>query len=271
MANYPFNPIPWHSAPHDFAGDSNLGIYQNEATQRYVPGTRFLRWDGSVFKYGKNKSGGMLAARGAGNWSGVVNIADNLPNIVVGDRTTMLTVESGEGVGSDGVVLDKELVGGYLVVGHAGTPVMNRLIIDTEGIGTTGVGGEIKLTFDGPFSDALTAPWTEVNPNPYRYLAQGLEDHDYQGVMGVTACVVTATFWCWIQSWGPCWITPGGDDNVPGNSADDRSVYFVGDGSVNGGTYISPLHRGHQLAGFIIDMTESAQGALPLVMIQISI
>lgn len=269
--NYPFNPIGFQGSPHDAATDNQLGIYLDEAIQRFVPGTRFTRWDGSVFKYSKSKSVSLLAGRGAANYSSVVNISVSLPTITAGDRTAILPFASGDGVATDGVLVDKELVGGYLVTGHAGAVVMNRLIIDTEGIGVSGTGGSIKLTFDGPFSDALTTPFTEVVLNPYRYLGVNEDAHDYQAVMVVPACVVTATYYFWGQSWGPCWITPGGADNVPGNSADDRALYFVGDGSVNGGTVIDALSRGHQLAGFLIDETASSTGGLPLVMLQISI
>ncbi len=69
---------------------------------------------------------------------------------------------------------------------------------------------------------------------------------------------------------GPCWCTPGGADSTPGDSANDRSVVFVGDGSVNGVTAIT-LENGYQVAGFIIDPTEVGTGCMPLVMLQISI
>lgn len=47
----PFNPIEWPAAPHDFSGDLNLGIYAKETVQRYVYGTRYITWDGRVYKY----------------------------------------------------------------------------------------------------------------------------------------------------------------------------------------------------------------------------
>jgi hypothetical protein len=268
--NYPFNPLPWHSAPHDGATDNQLGIYLDEATQRFVAGTRFTRWDGSVFKYGKSLATVLKNGQGAQNNSAPVNIA-NAATIVVGDRTTILALQSDDGVASNGVMADKELVGGYWVTGHAGATVQNRLIIDTDGVGVSSTGGNITLTFDGPISDAATTPFTEIVLNPYRYLNIATVDANYLSVMGVPACVVTATYWCWVQSWGPCWVRPGGGDTTPGNTINDRTAYFVGDGTVNFGTVIDALSRGHQLAGFCIDQTASGTSALPLIMLQISI
>ncbi len=89
--------------------------------------------------------------------------------------------------------------------------------------------------------------------------------------MGVPADNKTATYWCWIQSWGPCWVKPGGGDGTPGDTINDRTAYFVGDGTVNFGTVIEALEIGHQLAGFCIDVTASGTSALPLIMLQISI
>jgi hypothetical protein len=270
MANLPFRPLNWDASPHDFGGDNQLGIYQDEATQRFIPGTRFARWDGSVFKYGKSLSTALKNGQGAQNNSATVNIA-NSATIVVGDRTTILALQSDDGVAGDGVMLDKELVGGYWVTGHAGANVQNRLIIDTDGVGVSGTGGNITLTFDGPISDAATTPFTEIVLNPYRYLNIATVDANYTSVMCVPASIVTATYFCWGQTWGPCWIRPGGGDTTPGDTINDRTAYFVGDGTVNFGTVIDALSRGHQVAGFCIDQTASGTSALPLIMLQISI
>lgn len=268
--NYPFNPIEFQGMPHDYAGDNQLGIYQEEAIQRYVPGTRFTRWDGSVFKYGKSRSTALKNGQGAQNNSATVNIA-NSATIVVGDRSTILALQSDDGVGANGAMADKELVGGYWVTGHAGATVQNRLIIDTDGVGVNGTGGNIILYLDGPISNAATTPFTEIVLNPYRYLNIATVDANYLSVMCVPAAVVTATYYFWGQTWGPCWIRPGGGDTTPGNTINDRTAYFVGDGTVNFGTVIDALSRGHQVAGFCIDQTANGTSALPLIMLQISI
>ncbi len=267
--NFPFNPLPFHASPHDFAGDNNLGIYQNEATQRYVPGTRFTRWDGSVFKYGKSLTTALAPGLGAFNDSAIVNIATSA-TIAVGDRSSVIVADATAGVAADGVLVDKELVGGHWVTGHAGVTVQQRLIVDTDGIGVTGVGGNITVFFDGPISDAATTPFTEVTLNPYRYLSIPTVDANYKSVMGVPAAPTTGTYYCWIQSWGPCWMRPGGGDTSPGDTANDRTAVFVGDGSVN---FVNDttLENGYQVAGFCIDVTTNGTSALPLIMLQISI
>jgi len=264
---FPCNPIDWQGSPHDWTGDNQLGIYINDDTQRYVPGTRLTTWDGRVFKYSGSK-GALLAGFGAMNNSAAVNISVTAATIAAGDRTIDLAFGAADGYAGDGVLAEKELVGGYYVTGHAVSTVQNRCIIDTDGVSASGVGATITLYLDGPISNALTTPFTEVVLNPYRYLNKGILE--YQAVMGVPAANRTSTYWGWIQTWGPCWVTPGGADAVPGNSANDRSVVFVGDGSVNGVTAIT-LKNGYQVAGFIIDETANGTGALPLVMLQISV
>ena len=238
---------------------------------RFNYGDTFTLPDGRVFKYG-NTVGACLSGFGASNASGTVNMSVAMPgSIVAGDRTATITVASGDGYAADGLVAKDELAGGYFVTGHGASTVQNRQIIANAAVASGG--GTCLVTVDGPFSNALTTPFTEVVLNPYRYLIRGVgaASTEYHAVMGVPALNVTSTYKAWFQSWGPCWVTPGGDDATPGSSQDDRMAYFVGDGSVNFGTFILSEARGHQTAGFCIDQTSGSATALPLIMLQISI
>ena len=270
LIHYPKTPLPVGATPQDLSGTTNLGFYLDEATQRYVPGTRGITWDGRVFKYAKSRSAALLSGYGAHNDSIAVNISVTGATVTAGDLSSVLVFASGDGVDAGGVCADGELIGGYWVTGHGASTVQNRCIEDTDGVGITGAGGNITLYFDGPVSDTLATPFTEVVLNPYRYLVRQSAADGYASVMGVPACNVTAASYCWIQSWGPCWVTPGGSDASPGDTFHDRTAIFVGDGSVN---FVknSTLENGYQIAGFCIDETASGTSALPLVMLQISI
>jgi hypothetical protein len=267
-----FTPIVWPAAPQDYTGNNNLAYYTEETVQRYVYGTRSITWDGKVFKYARSL-GTLYAGLGAFNGAGVdvsTLINSNIAvAIVAGDRSVKITVAATEGYAGDGAVAEDELAGAYFVVGHGGTGTgETRTIIGNEAIASGGGTGMIYV--DYPFQLAHAVGFSELPLNPYRYL---IAESEVASVMGVPNVSVTTGYNFWIQTWGPCWCTPGGADSTPGDSVNDRMVYFVGDGSVNGGTYIAASESGkaYQPAGFIIDPTEVGTGCMPLVMLQISI
>ena len=268
----PFNPIIWPAVPHDFTGDNNLGYAAIETTQRYIWGTRGITWDGRVFKYGRSKSTTLYAGRCAKNGgqadvSSLINSNTTIA-IVAGDRSTLVTVGATEGYGAGGEVAKDEFAGGFIVIGHGGaTTTETRAILGNTAIAAGG--GTTTIWVDTPWAHAHAAGFMELVLNPYAYL---IRETEVCSAMGVPVRGATASGQnLWIQSWGPCWMTPGGADGSPGNSADDRSLYCVGDGSVNAGTVIDAAARGHQCVGFIIDSTEVGTGCMPLCMLQISI
>ena len=267
----PFNPIIWPAVPHDFTGDLNLGYYTAEATQRYTWGTRGITWDGKVFKYGRSKDTTLASGIGAQNGA-TATVAELINSnttiaIVAGDRSTLVTIANAEGYGA-GPVAENELVGAQMVIGHgAMATAETRTVISNTAVPTGG--GTTTIYVDAPWAYDHAAGFMELPLNAYGYL---ITDNSSASVMGIP-CRSTGTsdLHIWIQTWGPCWVTPGGADSTPGDTVDDRRLYFVGDGTVNGGTYINAsADRGHQLAGFIMDTTQ-ANGAMPMVMLQISI
>lgn len=268
---YATMPLPVGSQPKDYSGDYNLGFYAVETTQRYIYGSRAMTWDGKVFKY-SHAVAAVKSGWGAFNTvdvDGLISVV--LPNAVaIGDTEWTITVASGDGYAKDGVVAKDELVGGYVVAGHGEDKVMNRTIVANTAVASGG--GTSVITVDGPATQAMTATtsYSEVVLNPYRYLAVAPNESTYESVMCVPAAAAGAGYNFWGQTWGPCWVIPGGGDASPGDTANDRTMYFVGDGSVNGG-YALTTESGYQLAGFIIDSTKSGTGCMPLLMLQISI
>ena len=257
------------SLPLDLAGNSpSRSIYAIETTQRYQYGQRLITVDGRCFKY-SHSVGTLLSGYGAANIA-PQNIGAVPPAAyTAGDLKVLVTIASGDGYAGDGVVAADELAGGYFVSGHDETAaVQNRLIIGNTAVASGG--GTTILTLDGPIANAqTTSGYNEVTLNPYRYLSKGV-DFEYNAFMCVPAVNAASTYNFWGQTWGPCFVVPGGGDATPGDSANDRSMYFVGDGSVNGGTALT-VENGYQLAGFIIDATASGTSAMPLLMLQISI
>ncbi len=265
-----FTPLVWPAAPQDLSGNNNLAYYTAETTQRYIHGTRGITWDGKVFKYARSLAT-LYAGYGARNGASadVSTLINSVTPaaIAIGDRKTTLTIASTEGYAADGVVAEDELAGAYLVLGHGvATTTETRTVIGNTASPSSG--GVITVYVDYPFAVTHAAGIAcELPLNPYRYL---IKDSEVASVMGVPNISTTTGYHIWIQTWGPCWCVPGGADVPIGDSANDRMAFFVGDGSVNGGTALT-VETGYQPAGFIMDATEVGTGCMPLVMLQISI
>jgi len=260
------------SLPQDMVSDTELaamGLYVIETAQRFVYGQRLLTVDGRVFKY-CNSLGTLLSGFGAANIA-PYNIAAVLPAAcAVGDTKVLVTIASTDGYAANGAVAENELVGAYFIAGNGESLVQNRMIIANTAVAATG--GTITVTLDGGIANVMTksSSYCEIILNPYRYLSKGA--YQYQAFMCVPALNAGSGYKFWGQTWGPCWVTPGGGDTTPGSSINDRSAFFVGDGSVNFGTYIlGSALRGHQYAGFAIEQTSASLTACPLLMLQISI
>ena len=268
----PFNPIIWPAVPVDYTGDNNLGYYTAETTQRYVSGTRGMTWDGKVFKYGRSKE---TLVPGFGCINGAQSDVSDLPNsnttiaIAAGDTTTVLTLASTEGYDTTSLLAEDELAGGQFVIGHgaSGTGETRTIVANTA---VAAGGGTSIITVDAPWALAHAAGFSETVLNPYHYIWLAYTSNGFASVMGMPNVAATTGQFFWMQTWGPCWCTPGGGDSTPGDSENDRSVYFVGDGSVNAGAALT-LESGSQYAGWIIDGTESGTGCMPMVMLQLSI
>jgi len=238
-------------------------------------GDRFVTGDGRVFRYAKAYTAGVLSGFGACNRN-KVNISVLAPAQTagcgaIGDRKVVITIASGDGIAADGVVAADELKGGYIVLNNQGSSPMNRCILGNTAVASGG--GTTIVTLDGPLTAALVVGvgYTEILPSPYNLMEVGGGSGllEYQSFLGVPVATATVGQYFWLQTWGPAFVTPGGSTS-PGDSANDRSVYFVGDGSINGGAHVTD-ENGYQLAGFCMEQTASAAGGPPFVMLQISI
>ena len=245
------------------------GLYNESADQLFWYGKRLMTFDGRVFRYSGSKTA-LKSAYGAINYTtAATQNGAVLPYATLaGDKKVRITIANTNGYGGGAIEKD-ELVGGYIEIQEGAGSAVTRMIVANDYVSTAG--GVIYVTLDGPLVAAYsTSAWADMVLNPYRYLGNGGAAADYSAFMGVPTINRTINYNGWVQTWGPCYVVAGGADPVPGNSVDDRTVYFVGDGSVNGGTALT-VETGYQQAGFIIDSTASGTGAVPLVMLQISI
>ena len=236
-------------------------------------GDRFVTGDGRVFRYAKAGTAGVLSSFGA-----TVTASSNISVLApaqtagcgaIGDRKVVITIASGDGRAADGVVAADELKGGYIVVNNQGSSAQTRCILGNTAVASGG--GTTIVTLDGPLTAAVVVGvgYTEILLNPYAFMETGsgvATNLEYKSFFGVPVVTATVGQYFWLQTWGPLFVCPGGT-GTPGDSAFDREVYFVGDGSISGAAHVTQ-EAGYQVAGFTMD---SGSTTPPFIMLQISI
>ena len=246
----PFNPLPWHSLPHDYTGDNLLGIYTAETTQRYVYGTRYTTWDGRVFKY-YNAGASCYSYHGCG--SGEVACVTyvvaptshaagtNKVTVTLGSRT------EDDLAGSYAYLYDKSSTDGNLqfgIIGNDDTATITSLWLDAN----------------LPVAVVAATDYWEIFENPYRECTEATDSYVFW--TGVPMVNTTVGQKGWQQTWGPCVVSGG--ENVGAPAADSRLLVW---GS-NAGLYKVATKVSGQIAGSIITGTSAAYG--PLIMLMCS-
>lgn len=236
------------------------GIYNIDSTQKYEIGTALQTPDGRVFYYSSTTTGGVTAGYGAFITATLPMAYEALhANAAAGDMRILVT---------QGSIGANDWKGGYIVMGHsAGATTQNRYILSNT---ATDDDTHVWVYLDGPLTVALTtSEGFEIMPNPYK--AVSVSSNEYSGVAGVPAVTAATGKYVWLQTWGPLWVVPGGS-GTPGSTEAERTVYFVGDGSINGDVGLvapttEPERR--QVAGYIMQRDSSGAGGPPFVMLQI--
>jgi hypothetical protein len=247
-------------SPTGGAAAGAINVYTVGATALYPIGTRYVdETDGRVFRYAKAGTAGWKAGIGA-FFMGSVVIGENLhANAAIGDTTVVIEQAS---------IAADAWAGGYIAMGYGTANHQTRRIVsNTASDGSN----HVTVTLDGPLTyTQTTSEYCEIIVNPYADLQQ--TTNEYAGVAGVPTAVATTGQYGWVQTWGPCWIRPGGA-GTPGSTQFERTVYFVGDGSINGDVgFVDPTvePERRQVAGFIIQKDSVGSGGPPFVMLQIS-
>lgn len=236
--NYPFNPINWPAVPHDFTGDNNLGIYTAEKTQRYVFGTRYLTWDGRVYKYMGLTTGGGVSYHGVRNTLEAFTGWTTALVGTAGDREYTIT--------DDGITEDQ--FAGAMIELYKAT-IDNSVSMAIVGNDAT-VGTTTRLYLEFPLpADMSAADSIEVFENPYRKVSEA--SNATSAWMGIP-CVTAATLYnIWAQTWGPALVSPG-NTTLDDAAADERMCFWMSNAVIAevGGT---PTAGENQVAGYILN------------------
>lgn len=248
--------VPWNDvvfgAPLAGVGDQDL-YDALTTTQHYPLGTE--RWRGGrKFHYAKVGAAGWvpnMAAKFMGG-TAISEVAHAAAD--VGD-VTILIEQSG--------ITANLWKGGFVIMHTAGGTQQNRQIVANSASAVST--NHVTVTLDGPLTTAVTtSTLVEIIASHWSDL-QSTSD-EYASHAGWPTMPGTVGQYGWVQDGGPCWNTPGGS-TTPGDSAQDRMVYYVGDGSVNGGAHLTYQGSGYQPAGFIIEKDSSGVGGPPFVMV----
>ena len=250
---YPFRPLDYMTGPHDNTGANMLGLGTNDATQRYICGTRKMLWDGSVFKY--CKAGATLTSYQSAVWDEATGAAVSYESLPGGESagSTEVTLTQGS-------ITEDQYTGGYILIFHAtGDGGLYGIQGNEATKGTT-----TKLTLDRQVPVALTSSDSmELYANPYSSIAQG-DTSGLQGFIGLPMAILTDLYYGWIKTWGPAFCSP----QTTVGAAQKNGCWFRDDGSIN---VHSDIDTGttSQYAGYV--MVGDAAGDGPIIMLQVSI
>lgn len=250
----PFNPLPFSASPHDFSSDNRLGPYAVETTQRFVYSTRYLMWDGRVYKY-SNALAAVYSYHGARNSLDAalgLTVVPTAGIVSAGSRFINPTLANRE--------ID-DLAGGLAVMYDIADSIDNtctRGIIGNDASATT-----TKIFLDYPLQKALTTgDYIELYENPYQALNHTTEG--YSAWMGVPATSAGAGYKHWLQTFGPALISGGETIDTP--TSDYRCLRW---GS-NAVLYTEASKANGQIAGYILNQGSSSIAG-PEIMLMCSI
>lgn len=261
----PFRPLDWASSPHDFTGDNQLGPHTSETTQRYIYGTRFLTWDGKVYKYSLS-SGACYTTMGNVFFATITSDTNGIDYSALtngqsaGDREITLTN------GSTAVAEDY-LAGGLAVIipseSTTNAEVMLRGIIGNNAAVATS--GECTIYLDYPLETAVT-----TSENAYA-MPSHYSNIKYQSTSGkksfsgIAGTYVSATGYnFWTQTYGVCQLVNGWTE-VCGKTAYYRGVWWRHDGSVSIFDN-APDAQTDLCAGFVLDNNADDNGMTNIMM-----
>lgn len=218
-------------------------------------GDRVVLPDGRVFRYGLAVNS---VAPGSGvKFSGTMDddgVASNVNRAqVVGDKELRYASQS---------FAKDELRGGYVIIYSAGDTYQQFGIVGN----TLCSESEMTVYLDRAITVVVTSTqYTEILPNPYRYLKHESSSHESHA--GIPMSAATAGQYFWVQTWGPCWINP---QSGVGGTSTERMVIFGPDGSLRNWSLNTTEDAGYQTAGFIINKDSLGSDGPPFIMLQIS-
>lgn len=236
-----------------------FGVHLEEATQRCVYGTRFITWDGKVYKY---------SLSGASCYTGRLNAFWNkIDSDVNGIDWSAFTND--QSIGDTEVTLtngttaiaEDYLAGGFVVVIPSETYTDGELMFrGITGNDVAAANAECTMYLDEPLETAITTSENGyVMPSAYsniRYTTTCLGARSYAGLAGTYVSASGRNFW--LQTYGVCWVAP---IDAVGKTSYYRMGYMRDNGTLDLHSNIDGASVSDQCVGFILDNNVNLNGA----------
>lgn len=243
-----------HMVGERLPGCAEQGIHQLSTTQKYKIGSR-LQIGSKVYHYGR--AGGVLSPNVGAKVKNPQDVLhENCAAALAGatSLTITLTVANNDGPTYDGLVPANYFEGGTVVIYAVLGTIVRGILANTAILVNPGT-ATCVLILDAPLPVATGAVWTAVIASPYACVVINTEtklNDVLHPVAGVPTRITESGDYLWLQTWGPCWISP---NPLHWGAANLMAVYFGGDGAIQdhsgdagiqqyAGWYMGQLHDG---------------------------
>ena len=246
------SPRSYNLPTHEF------GVHSVETVQRHIYGTRFLTWNGSVYKYSLSGAA-CYTHRLNAFWNRIDSDVNGIDysvltnNQAIGD--TEITLTNGTTA-----IAEDYLAGGIVIIVPAETvtdrEVMTRGIVGND---VAAAAAECTMYLDDPIEVAVTtSEYAYAMPSSYSNIRFSAAVSGHRSFAGLAAAPVTAASKnFWTQTYGPCnlaMITAR-----MGKTQWYRMGYGREDGALDIGTQVATLVS-DQIVGFGLDNNVGANG-----------
>jgi len=184
---------------------------------------------------------------------------------IVGQKEITIDVSAAMGAAEDGAIAKDELFNGEMVLMDNSGKIYTRGILENTVLAAGG--GEMTVTIDHGIEVALTTDTDHAECMASPYIDVRTDGTAYKSVVGVPVCIATVGQYCWLQTWGPCWVAP---QAAVGTGNNDRQVIFRHDGSVDQHDYNDANTKFGQHAGWNMANAIGAGQGAALIYLQIS-
>ena len=223
-------------------------VFSQSATALYPIGTR-LQLDDRVFRYAK-AGGDLITLRAMCSYDCRTRSSVDSTDVATAAGSTTLVLDGA----SSGVPLENAYAGGYVLI----------LTSATLGRVTMRIHGNTKATATSPYPTTLTleqplphevAANTDCDIFPSRYADVRNISPLWNPVVGVVLDCISSGYYCWVQTWGPCFITCTSTEL--GDASGDRAAVFSGsDGTIAPADETWNAGTSPQLAGYTLSTAD---------------
>jgi len=225
------------------AGGVWQGLYEQSLTQNFPIGTR-LQIQDRTFYYAQAAAVGATTAMKAGHNDSVECSVNTYAEAYAAGYTGKIRIEDTDTRAAH------YYQNGYVWVMNLVSGVYQFLKVK-DSDAAEAADNHVHITLYDPLPFTIPAStWVTIHRNPYACVS--FTTTNKMTMVGVPLIPVTANYYFWIQTWGPCFGTAM--SAIPGAAANDRDIYFNSDGALINGLAAT---LGMQRAGYLLPNTTS--------------